>query len=257
MTNMSKRSLIAAAVSLGAVISSQTVSADPLNDLHKEEAKIHAAAAQSQNKINTLYEQTQELLGEYRTVVDETENLKVYNDYLASLVADQQAGIDQLQREIDTIEDTKQGIVPLMFKMIDSLEQFIKLDVPLKIEDRIARVERLRSLMSNSSVTTSEQFRQVLDAYLIENSYGASVQVPYQANITVAGGSTTVEIFNVGRVVLLALSIDQKSAWFFNKDTAAWEALGNEYLSSIVKASRMARKIEPFDLIKLPINAAE
>lgn len=257
MTKISKRSLIAAAISMGAVISIQTVSADPLNDIHKEEAKTHSAAIQSQNKINTIFEQTQELLGEYRTVVDETENLKVYNDYLASLVADQQAGIDQLQREIDSIEDTKQGIVPLMIKMIDSLEKFINLDVPIKIEDRLARVERLRALMSNSSVTTSEQFRQVLEAYLIENSYGASVQTPYQTEISINGAPTTVEIFNMGRVVLLALSLDQKTAWYWNKGARAWEQLGSEYLSSVVKANRMARKIEPFDLIKLPIDAAE
>ena len=112
MSKMSKRTLIATTV-IGAFAlgNSAVVSADPLNDLHKEEAKIHVAAKKSQEKINSLFEQSQELLVEYRAVIDETENLKVYNDYVASLVADQQRNIDSLQRQIDSIEETKQNIV--------------------------------------------------------------------------------------------------------------------------------------------------
>ena len=85
MSKMSKRTLIATTV-IGAFAlgNSAVVSADPLNDLHKEEAKIHVAAKKSQEKINSLFEQSQELLVEYRAVIDETENLKVYNDYVAS-----------------------------------------------------------------------------------------------------------------------------------------------------------------------------
>ena len=94
MSKMSKRTLIASTVMGAFALTGSAVSADTLEDLHKEEAKIHAAAAKSQEKINTLFEQSQELLVEYRQTVDETENLKIYNDYIASLVADQQRGID-------------------------------------------------------------------------------------------------------------------------------------------------------------------
>mmetsp|Transcript_64476 Transcript_64476/g.199708 ORF Transcript_64476/g.199708 Transcript_64476/m.199708 type:complete len:161 (+) Transcript_64476:76-558(+) len=159
MSKMSKRTLIASTVMGAFALTGSAVSADTLEDLHKEEAKIHAAAAKSQEKINTLFEQSQELLVEYRQTVDETENLKIYNDYIASLVADQQRGIDSLQRQIDSIEQTKQGIVPLMFRMIDSLEQFIKLDRPIHLDERLQRVERLRDLMANSNVTKNSSVR--------------------------------------------------------------------------------------------------
>jgi hypothetical protein len=257
MSKMSKRNLIASAV-IGAFAlgSSAVVSADPLNDLHKEEAKIHAAAAKSQNKINNLYEQSQEIFAEYRQVVDETENLKVYNDYVATLVADQQRGIDSLQRQIDGIEGVKRGVVPLMFRMIDSLEQFINLDVPINMEERTARIERLRDVMGNSNVTTSEQFRQVIEAYQIENQYGGKIQT-YQGSIPFEGTDITVDFFNLGRTALLALSLDQKNAWAWDNDARSWQALGDEYISSVVKAVRIAGKRLPADLIKLPIKAAE
>merc|ERR1712098_876615 len=102
--------------------------------LQNEEKKILEADAQSQEKVNSLFEQSQDLLIEYRSVVAEYENLKVYNDHVAGLVADQQATIDSLQRQIDGIEDTKQGVVPLMYEMIDSLEEFVELDLPIQKE---------------------------------------------------------------------------------------------------------------------------
>jgi hypothetical protein len=257
MSKMSKRNLIASAV-VGALAlgSSAVVSADTLNDLHVEESKIHVAAANSQEKINNLYEQSQELFAEYRQVVDETENLKVYNDYVATLVADQQRGIDSLQRQIDGIEGVKRGVVPLMFRMIDSLEQFINLDVPISLEERKTRVERLRDVMGNSNVTTSEQFRQVIEAYQTENQYGRQIR-SYKGTLDYQGTDIAVDFFNLGRTALIALSLDQKNAWVWDNDARAWQVLGDEYLSSVVIAVRMANKLVPADLIKLPIKAAE
>ena len=254
---MSKRTLIASTV-MGAfaLTGSAAVSAVTLNDLHKEEAKIHAAAAKSQEKINALFEQSQELLVEYRQTVDQTENLKVYNDYIASLVADQQRSIDSLQSQIDSIEETKQGIVPLMFRMIDSLEKFVELDVPIHLEERRERIQRLRDVMANSNVTVSEQFRQVIEAYLVEVEYGSKMS-SYQGTIDNNGTEVTVDFYNLGRTALLALSLDQTSAWVWNKDAREWQALGDEYLASVVDAVKMANGTITPDLIKLPIEAAE
>ncbi|AWL11354.1 hypothetical protein HMF8227_00859 [Saliniradius amylolyticus] len=254
---MSKRNLIASAV-IGAFAlgSSQVVSADPLKTLQQEEAKIHKAAAQSQEKINRIYEQTQELLAEYRQVVDETENLKVYNDHVAGLVADQEDAIASLQRQIDNIEGVKRGVVPLMYRMIDSLEKFIDLDLPINLDERNARVAKLRDLMSRSDVTTSEQFRQVLEAYLVELEYGTRIRA-YQGELSYNGQQISADFFNLGRTALLALSLDQKNAWVWNNDARAWEELGDEYIGSVTKAVKMAKKLVPSDLVKLPIKAAE
>ena len=256
MSKMSKRTQIASCV-LGALAlgNATVVSADQLQDLQKAEAKIHTAAAKSQEKINNLFEQSQELLAEYRNVIDTTEGLKVYNDYLANLVADQQRGIDSLQRQIDSIDETRQNIVPLMFAMIDSLEEFINLDIPINLEERQERVQRLRDVMSNSSVTVAERFRLVLDAYQTENEYGTKIE-SYSGQIDDNGQNVAVDFFNLGRTALLALSKDQKAAWVWDNDSRSYQQLGDEYLSSVIQAVRMAQGLVPQDLIKLPIKAA-
>jgi hypothetical protein len=257
MSKMSNRTQIAACIVGALALTSASIAfAGPLEEVQTEQRKIHVAAAQSQEKINGLFEQSQELLIDYRAVVDQTENLKIYNDYVARLVTDQQRVVDSLQRQIDSIEETKQNIVPLMGRMIDSLEKFINLDVPINKQERLDRVQRLRDVMGNSSVTVSEQFRLVLDAYSIENAYGTRINA-YEGNIQVNGEDISVEFFNLGRTALLALTLDQQTAWAWDNDTRSWQKLGDEYLNSVIQATRMAGGLVPEDLIKLPIKAAE
>lgn len=255
MSKISKKSLIATTI-IGALAlaGSNIASASSLNELQKGEAATVKASAKSQEKINNLYEQSQELLAEYRQVVDETENLNVYNNHVQRLVNDQQAGIDSLARQIGTIETTKKGVVPLMYKMIDALDEFIKLDVPVNLVDRHKRLERLRDVMNRQGISVAEQFRLVLEAYEIETDYGSMFSA-YQGELSFEGQTITVDFVHLGRTVLVAQSLDLKNAWIYEHGSRDWKALGDEFLSPITKTIRMARKQTAPDLIKLPVYA--
>lgn len=256
MSKISKKSLIAAAIIGGlALTTSNFAAADALSNLQKEEAKTFKASAKSQAKISNIYEQTQELLGEYRTTVDEADVLKGYNDHVQRMVNDQKATIASLQTQIDGIDKVKQGVVPLMYKMIDTLEKFVELDVPMNLQSRKDRVARLRTVMNDSNVTTSEQFRLVLEAYEVETNYGTVFEAS-QGKIDVNGGTLTVDFLSMGRISLVAQSLDYKNAWVWNNDIRDWEELGEEYLKPITDGIRMARKMLPMNLTKLPVFAA-
>jgi hypothetical protein len=256
MSKVSKKSLIATAmVGALALAGSNIAAADALTDLQKAEAKIFKQSAKSQNKINNIYEQTQDLLGEYRNTVDSAEVLRGYNDHVQRMVDDQKENLASLQKQIDGIDEIKQGVVPLMYKMIDSLEKFIDLDVPMNIERRKERVANLREVMDDSNVNTSEQFRLVLEAYEIEAGYG-SVFDAYQAEIDLGGRTLTADFVHMGRIAFVAQSLDAKHSWLWNNETRAWEELGDEYIKPITSAIQMARKQIPMDLAKLPVFAA-
>ncbi|AAZ27062.1 MULTISPECIES: DUF3450 domain-containing protein [Colwellia] len=256
MSKVSKKSLIATAmVGALALAGSNIAAADALTDLQKAEAKIFKQSAKSQAKINSIYEQTQDLLAEYRNTVDEADVLRGYNDHVQRMVDDQKANVVSLQRQIDSIDEFKQGVVPLMYKMIDTLETFIKLDVPMNIDRRNARVANLRAVMDDSNVTTSEQFRLVLEAYEIEAGYGTIFDA-YQGEIDLGGRTLTADFVHMGRIAFVAQSLDAKHSWLWNNDTRAWEELGDEYLKPVTDAIRMARKQLPMDLTKLPVFAA-
>ena len=256
MSKLSKKSLIASTI-IGALAfsASNFAAADALTDLQKAEAQIFKASSKSQSKIDNIYGQTQELLAEYRNTVDEADVLKGYNDHVQLMVDDQKANIQSLQNQIAGIDKTKQGVVPLMYKMIDTLDKFVDLDVPMNIDARKERIAGLRDVMGDSDVSVSEQFRLVLEAYEIEANYG-TVFAAYQAELDLGDRMLTADFLHMGRVSFVAQSLDMKNAWVWNNETRAWEALGDEYLKPITDAIRMARNQLPKDLTKLPVFAA-
>ncbi len=256
MSKISKKSLIASAIVGALALSASNIaSADALTELHKAEAQVFQASVKSQSKIDNLYQQTLELLAEYRNTVDEAEILAGYNDHVQLMVDDQNANIKSLEKQIAGIDKTKQGVVPLMYKMIDTLEKFVELDVPVNIELRKERIEGLRDVMTNSNVSVSEQFRLVLEAYEIEANYGTIFGV-YQSEIDLGGQKLTADFLHMGRVSFVAQSLDMKKSWVWNNESRAWEELGDEYSKAITDGIRMARKQLPLDLTKLPVFAA-
>jgi septal ring factor EnvC (AmiA/AmiB activator) len=251
-----RKSLVASALVGAFAFASNSVIADPLKDIQNAEGQTIKAAQQSQNKIDNLFGQTIELKAEYDQAVTQTEILKVYNDHLARLVADQNSSIESLNKQIGEIDTTKRNVVPLMYRMIETLEQFIKADVPFETEKRLARVEKLRELMTNSSVATSEKYRQVLETYLAEKDHSTVVDAS-QGKLLLDGKEITVDFARVGRVAYVAQSLDLKNAWVWNNTAKQWDALGEEYLKPVTDLIRMARKQKSYDLVQLPIFGAE
>ncbi|QIR14136.1 DUF3450 domain-containing protein [Shewanella aestuarii] len=257
MSKVSNRTKIATAlVGALALASSNFVVAGPLADVQKADSKIHADAAASQQKIDKYFDQAQDMLFEYGSVADERESLKSYNDYVAGLVADQQKTMDAIQTDINGVDRLRQGVVPLMFKMVDALEQFVQLDLPFNTEVRTERVANLKTLLNTAEVTLAEKYRLILDAYSIEREYGNFVAVN-TGKLAIDGKEVLVDFFQLGRVALYAQSLDQKTAWMYDADSKTWNKLEDSYLRDITKGIRIARKQGALDLFALPIPAAE
>lgn len=252
---ISKRTALATAFAF-AFAGTSVANATSLESIQKADANIQQDAVKSQQKINKLYDQAQDMLFDYRLVVDEYETHKSYNDYVAGLVADQEADIASLKEQIAGIDKTRQGVIPLTFKMIDTIDQFVELDVPFQLEERRARVARLKEVMGESEVSTAEKFRLVLDAYQIENEYGNKMAA-YEGKLNLDGKEITVDYFHLGRVIFLAQSLDQKSAWVWDNANRSWKALPDESMRSVAGAIKMARKQAAPDLLKLPVQTAE
>lgn len=259
MTTVIKRSKIAAAV-VGVMaltgVSLASAQDTSLSQLQAEQTQTNRANAASQERIDSLFEQSSELLGEYRSVVAEFEALRLYNNHVQRLVDDQNATLDSLQSQIDGIEETRQGVVPLMYKMIDSLSEFVQLDIPIHREQRERRVERLRELMVRSEVTDSEKFRQLIEAYQIEMDYGVGL-ISYQGTLNFEGQDIAVDYLHVGRIAFLAQSLDMRNAWVWDNDSRSWGRVEDNFLSPLTQAIRMSRRQTAFDVVRLPIFAAE
>ena len=141
--------------------------------------------------------------------------------------------------------------------MIDGLEQFVDLDLPFLLNERLERISRLRDIMDRADVAVSEKFSQVLQAYQIENEYGRTMEA-YGDTINVEGTNYIVDVLKMGRVSLVYQTSDGELTGMWNASTNRWEALGDEYTTPVRSGIRMARQQLAPGLLVLPIiNAPE
>lgn len=221
----------------------------------QQQAQSDSDAVRSQLRISQLADETTELLGEYRLALQQLDRVRVYNDNLAALVADQDAEAADIRQQLDDFTNTEQGIVPLMFNMINALEQFIELDMPFQRRERVDRVRRLRDNMDSADITISEKYRQIMDAYLVETDFGRTVEA-YIDTLEIDGAATQVDILRVGRVLLAYQTPDRAATGYFSLDSQTWEPLPDDYRASVTQGLRIARRQAAPDLLRLPVHAA-
>ncbi|HIK96887.1 MAG TPA: DUF3450 domain-containing protein [Gammaproteobacteria bacterium] len=208
----------------------------------------------SQIIVSNLSDETQDLLGQYRLVLQQIDRLIAYNDYVERLIVDQEAQITDIRKQLDQFALIERGIVPLMLDSIDILDKFIDLDVPFLLEERKARGARLRTIMDLSDVTVSEKYRQIMDAYQIETTYGRDIEA-YTGLLEIDGESRQVDFLRIGRTSLTYQTPDQEETGFWNKQAGQWEKLPNKYQNYVTQGLRVARKQVTPNLLELPIEA--
>ena len=162
----------------------------------------------------------------------------------------------QLSSSIDEVTVIERQITPLMLRMIDSLEQFVELDIPFLEEERRDRIERLREIMDRADVAVSEKFSQVLRAFQIENEYGRTMET-YGTTIMLDGVERQVDMLKVGRIALVYQTPDGEETGMWNADAGAYQAVDSSYEGSVRQGIRMARQQASIDMLSLPIRGAE
>ncbi|GAG30758.1 unnamed protein product, partial [marine sediment metagenome] len=189
-------------------------------------------AAEVQKRVDAISDETDDLLAQYRTVLKQIDSIGIYNQQMRKLVASQEAELVSLENQLARVQGVGRSVTPLMLIMIDAIETFVALDVPFLIEERTERIVELRKLMTRADVTNAEKYRQIMEAYQIENEYGRTIE-SYRGAVELAGRETTVDFLRFGRISLVYQSLDQADSGVWNRETRSWDRLDSSYRSAI------------------------
>lgn len=234
-----------------------SVSADALDNARNIEAQTNKDAVAAQNKINVNSDQSFQLQAEVERLQAEVDNLSVYQNHLKKLVASQEAEKVSIDNQLIEISETRQGVVPLMYHMIDGLQALIEQGVPVRFESRTKRLDSLKTLMGRADISDAEKYRRILEAYQIEMDYGSKLGV-YEGAIQVSEqDSRQVDILYVGRISLIARSKDAQSAWLWSQADQQWQAIDAKQQVEINKAFAMATKQQAPSLLTLPLSLTD
>ena len=226
---------------------------DSLKSAVETKIKTQDDSQKSQKKINTLVEETQDIVQEYRDTIRKSDSLSTYNQQLKKLITQQKESLGSIQRQLDNVEETQRSIVPLMIKMIDTLEKFVALDLPFLKAEREQRITLLKEIMDRPDVTLPDKYRRIMEAYQIEMEYGRTIE-SYNDTVSMSGQEYTVDVLRVGRVLMTFQTLDWKLSGVWNKEKKNWEKLSSEYNRSINQVLQIAKKQAPPELIKLPVS---
>ncbi len=230
---------------------------DQLDSVFQVGAGIQVAAAKSQSRIDKLATDTDKLLARYRTVNEQIDSLRSYNQQLDTLLTSQNQEIESLATQIDGVTLVERQIMPLMGRMLEALEDFVERDVPFLIDERRVRVANLLDIMGRADVTVAEKYRRLVEAYQIENEYGRTIE-SYRAELTIGDGpQRTVDFLRFGRVVLIYTTLDNNESGVWDSARGSWEELDGSYRAAVRQGLRIAKQQTAPDLVVLPVRAAQ
>jgi hypothetical protein len=223
--------------------------ADKVNAVIGEQVRTEQAAQASQKRIAALDSEASSMLAEYRQANAEIGGLKAYNDQLAEQVKSQQDELATMTRQLAEIETTSREALPMMQKMVTTLAEFVKLDIPFLPEERANRIAALKDMMTRADVSVSEKYRRIVEAYQIEIEYGRTIE-SYQGKVD----DRTVDFLRAGRVALLYQTLDGSETGYWDAGAGKWVP-DDAYEEAITAGLKVAKKQAAPDFISVPVSA--
>jgi hypothetical protein len=232
------------------------VAAEPQKSIEpvmQEQIATDRAAIAAQERIDRLSDETRELLLQYRQYLSETKNLGEYVDQLSVQVKSQADEMAFVRKQLDEIDVTAREVMPLMQRMLETLDRFVQLDVPFQLEERRKRIASLQEMMQRADVSISEKYRRILEAYQIETEYGRTLEA-YQGELGESEGVRTVRFLRLGRVALLYQTMDGKETGYWDASRKTW-VVDDSYRSAVKHGFDVADKVGAPDLLTAPVPA--
>jgi hypothetical protein len=220
-----------------------------VNGVISEQVKTEEAAKASQKRVEALDEEATKMLSDYRQMISESTSLKSYNEQLSGQVKSQEEQIQEMTQQLTQIETTSREVLPMMDKMLGTLDSFVRLDVPFLIDERTNRVGQLKDMMSRADVSTSEKYRRIVEAYQIEMEYGRTIEA-YQGKV----GDKTVDFLRAGRVSLMYQTLDGKETGYWDAEAKAWKQ-DKSYEDAMRAGLKVAKKQSAPDFIRVAVHA--
>lgn len=246
-----KRTAAAAACTLAVLWIGSDAIAEPekVNAVIGEQVKTVEAAQASQKRITQLDEESTKMLADYRQMLAEATSLKSYNEQLAVQVQSQDREVQDMTQQLSQIETTSREVLPMMQKMLVTLEQFVRLDLPFLPDERASRIASLKDMMGRADVSISEKYRRLVEAYQIEMEYGRTIEA-YEGKV----GERTVDFLRAGRVALMYQTLDGRETGYWDTDSKQWR-VDSSYGSAVKAGLKIAKKQAAPDFVTVAIHA--
>ena len=233
----------------------QAANAQSLDQALREASQSTAASAAAQREVEALDDQAGDAQREYSALLQRRDSLDIFVKRQELYLESQTDEIASLREQLNTVEQTKQDLVPMMIRMAVDLRNEIKNDYPFNLEHRLASVDRVMANLSDPAVAPVEQYRQILTAYQNEVTYGQGVnsyEGPHPED-----AQRTVDYLRFGRVAFVYMTKDEREIKFYDLESKGWLDVDTDLALQMRQAIRMAKKEATQSIVTIPVKLAQ
>ena len=252
---MSKISIAKHLLLAGATVLAFTAPAQAqLEEAMRTAKSSTAASAASQARVEEYDDAADSNIREYRAVLQQIDNIQLFVDKQDIYLKSQAKEIASLNNQLGNVENIKRGMVPMMLRMTAAIEDSVESDMPFLLNERRARIERLKGVLANPDISPAEQYRQVLNTYKIEVSYGQGLD-SYEGPHPSKEGMK-VDYLRYGRLALVYMTKDESDLGYFDMASSSWKTLSGSEALSVRQAIRVANEEAAPEVVMAPMNGA-
>ncbi len=221
--------------------------------IEKSVSKSIVVRQKTQHKLDRWDQKKTRLIAEYERLKQEEEFLEDQNKTLTKKRLKHENRLQTLVAQKQENLKIQKDMLPFLHNVVMKLSQLISEGLPFLRNEREKRMGKLEKIMDDPDVSIAEKYRKTMEALFIEAGYGNTMEV-VRKKITISGSEVLEDIFRLGRVSLFALSLDHKSAAYFNMVDNKWRTLDKKYIKSVYSAMEMSRNRRTAELVSLPIG---
>ncbi|GAB4257778.1 MAG: hypothetical protein Kow0065_07260 [Methylomicrobium sp.] len=160
--------------------------------------------------------------------------------------------IDHQDNSIESLKRLQSGVRSVLNDALAELKKRVESGPPFLLSERRARIEQLEKLLLDPDAEAADQFRRIVDAYRIELDYAKTVDA-YRGILKHAADERLVDFLSIGRLALYYQTPDGRESGLWRADRREWQSLSGEDNEAVAQALRIARKLEPPQLMRLPL----
>ena len=234
MTNFRKTALALAS----AFMMAGAAGAAGLPDILERDAAGTSAAQKAGAELARLVDGKDDAEAARRMEEREARLLAHYRDKLAASLSRLEASEAAIEAERESVRRMRMETGPLMDEMAASLAEVVAADRKFLSGERRARLENLRAVLADPTLTDGQKMDVLLDAWQVEASYGLTVGADRGVNAV---------FLRIGRLLHAEVSEDGRRARIETAD--GWRELSEKDAAMLAEAVKTASGAAAPDLM--------
>ncbi len=223
------------------------------SSLRDETAQQQQQQQAIQTRIDQADDETRELLTRLRDAQSSSQRLERYNDQLSSTLDEQQQRIDRQQHALETLGETREALPDTLHDMLDRLRVLVKVDMPFRHEERMARLDGLERALSDTSIPYEKRMEQLLSVWRAELDYGRNMD-SWRGQLTQDDQQRDVQFLRMGRVGFYYLTPDGEQGGVWKNRDRQWHSLDGAQRNMVNRGIRIANDQRAPELLSLPLS---